>query len=39
MSGSEKTASVETGVVSVEASTAVAPISLLPFTAGTYRDL
>ena len=39
MSSSEKTASVETGVVSVETSTVVAPILLLPSTVGTYRDL
>lgn len=38
MSSSEKTASVETGVVSGEASTVVAPI-LLVLTASTYHDL
>lgn len=39
MSSSEKTASVETVDVSVEASTVVASILLLPSTAGSYHDL
>jgi hypothetical protein len=35
---SEATASVETGLVSVEAYTVVAPVLLLPSTAGPYLD-
>jgi hypothetical protein len=39
VSSSETTASVETGVVSVEASAVVAPVLLLPSVVGPYRDL